>query len=513
MVSLHGSQVVAPPERLERHGVTSSKRQGPDAVAPSRRSELDGLLALARTSFDVPVVLLDLAEDAPIVAAGCADPDLRTVVAHPVFCGLPAWALDVVVVEDVAADPRLAGTRLGDGGPAIRFYAGVPVVLETGRPIASLILVDTAPRLFSAEQRQRLRDLARIVAVLLVDGQRARQVGALTDALAEQIERTRREQVAMERYRKMYERTSAFGHIGVWECDLATEQLTWTNGVYDIFELPRGSAVTRDVILSLYERTSRLRMERMRRKAIEDCSSCSLDIRVRTVGGLRRWVRLTIDVETENGRPVRIFGLKQDITQEKDLLERLRRLAEIDPMTGLANRSMFEEKLVRALSPESRGAPPAALALIDLDGFKELNDTFGHAAGDACLREIGRRLRAVFRRPHAIGRIGGDEFAVLVRGRRSKAELAALARAAIAEIGRPVPFEGNDLVVGASVGVTQPAEMRGHDLAGLFAAADRAMYAAKRAGRNTLRFHAPEGGLADGPPEPPCSRRAGASAA
>lgn len=472
----------------------------PDGTAPSRRSDLDGLLKLARAGFDVPVILLDLADDAPLAATASIPLDVGSLAAHPVFCGLPAWALDVVVVEDVAADTRLAGTRLGDGGPAIRFYAGAPVVLETGRPIASLLLVDTKPRRFSAEQRQRLRELARIVAVLLVDGQRARQVGALTDALAEQIERTRREQVAMERYRKMYERTSAFGHIGVWECDLATEQLTWTNGVYDIFELPRGSAVTREVTLKLYDRQSRLRMERMRRKAIEDCSSCSLDIRIRTTSGQRRWVRLTIEVEAENGRAVRIFGLKQDITQERDLLERLRRLAEIDPMTGLANRSMFEEKLVRALSPESRGAPPAALALIDLDGFKELNDTFGHAAGDECLRQIGRRLRAVFRRPHEIGRIGGDEFAVLVRGRRSKAELAALARAAIAEIGRPVPFEGNDLVVGASVGVTRPADMRAHDLNRLFAEADRAMYAAKRAGRNTYRFHA----SADDAGEAPC---------
>ena len=462
----------------------------PDVVAPSRRAELDCLLALARTSFDVAAVLLDLAEDTPIAATGCAKFGFGALAAHPVFYGLPAWALDVVVVEDVAADPRLVDCRLGAGGPAIRFYAGAPVVLESGRPIASLILVDTTPRPFSAEQRQRLRDLARIVAVLLVDAQRARQVGNLADALADQIERTRREQVAMERYRKMYERTSALGHIGVWECDLATEQLTWTNGVYDIFELPRGSAVTREVILSLYERSSRLRMERLRRKAIEACSSCSLDIRIRTTTGLRRWVRLTIEVEVENGRAVRIFGLKQDITQEKDLLERLRRLAEIDPMTGLANRSMFEAKLARALAPGSRGAPPAALALIDLDGFKELNDTFGHAAGDECLRQIGRRLRTVFRRPHEIGRIGGDEFAVLVRGRRTEAEITALAHRAIEEIRRPVVFEGHLLIVGASVGVTRPADMRSHDLGSLFAEADRAMYAAKRAGRNTVRFHA-----------------------
>lgn len=471
----------------------------PVGSASVRRSEIDGLLALACAALDVPVVLLAMACHETIVACRAPDADCGDVPTDRAFCDLPATLQDGVFVEDVAGDPRLTGRRLGPDGPPVRFYAGVPVTPETGRPIASLVVIDTRPRHACAEMRQRLRELARIVAVLLVDAQRARQVGNLADALAEQIERTHREQVAMERYRKMYERTSALGHIGVWECDLATEQLTWTNGVYDIFELPRGSAVTREVILSLYERSSRLRMERLRRKAIEECSNCSLDIRIRTMTGLRRWVRLTIEVEAENGRAVRIFGLKQDITQEKDLLDRLRRLAEIDPLTGIANRSMFEAKLARALAPDSRGAPPAALALIDLDGFKELNDTFGHAAGDECLRQIGRRLRTVFRRPHEIGRMGGDEFAVLVRGRRSQAELAALVRTAIAEIGRPVPFEGNDLVVGASVGVTRPVDMRAHDLGGLFAEADRAMYAAKRAGRNTVRFHAPAGGPAEAP--------------
>jgi diguanylate cyclase (GGDEF)-like protein len=463
----------------------------PDVVVASRRSELDCLLALACTSFDVSAVLLDVADGQCIVARGAADLDCSELAADRAFCDLPAMVRDVLVVEDVAGDARLAGRRFGSGGPAVRFFAGLPVVLETGRPVGALILVGTVPRQFAAEQRRRLQEIAGIVAALVVDARRAREVCHLTDALTEQIEQTRREQVAMQRYRKMYERTSALGHIGVWEFDFATETLTWTNGVYDIFGLPRGSSVTRELTLSFYERESRLRMERMRRKAIEDCASCSLDIRIRTVGGQRRWVRLTIDVEVEGGRAVRIFGLKQDITPEKELLERLRRLAEVDPLTGLANRSMFEGKLARALAPDSRGAPPAALALIDLDGFKDLNDSFGHAAGDECLRQIGRRLRTVFRRPHEIGRMGGDEFAVLVRGRRSEAELKALARAAIEEVSRPIVFEGNALVVGASVGVTRPADLRAHSIGSLFAEADRAMYAAKRAGRNTVRFHRP----------------------
>jgi diguanylate cyclase (GGDEF)-like protein len=473
------------------------------ATAPGGRTDLQALLDLCRAATAVPVALLAVT-GGEVLASGEAGDRLA---ADGTFCRLAAETGETVVCEDAAGDARLGGRRLGAGGPPVRFYAGVPVRDAAGRAVAALVVAAETPRQPSADDLQRLRETAGIAAVLLADGRRAARLGDLSDALARQIERTRRDQAMIDRYRKMYERTSELGHIGVWECDLATERLTWTNGVYDIFELPRGTPVTRDLVLRLYERESRLRMERVRRKAIEEGSSGSLDIRIRTLGGLRRWVRLTIDVEMEAGRPVRIFGLKQDITQEKDLLERLRRLAEIDAMTGLANRSMFEGRLSRALATKGGAAPPVALALIDLDGFKPINDTFGHAAGDECLRQIGRRLRAVFRRPHEVGRIGGDEFAVLVRGRRNEAEVAALFEAAIAEISRPIPFEGREMSVGASIGVTQPPDMRAHDLGRLFAEADRAMYVAKRAGRNTVHFHATAEPLPPPPRRAPRSRR------
>ncbi len=115
----------------------------------------------------------------------------------------------------------------------------------------------------------------------------------------------------------MYERTSALAKIGVWECDLATEELTWTDAVYDLFELPRQSPVSRGAILACYEPESRRKMERLRAQAIASGTSFSVDVAIRTALGNRRWIRLTGDVEQEGGRSVRIFGTKQDITLEK----------------------------------------------------------------------------------------------------------------------------------------------------------------------------------------------------
>ncbi len=153
----------------------------------------------------------------------------------------------------------------------------------------------------------------------------ARGAGDAADAAAD--ERLLRQQAAsIAHYKKMYDRSSALARIGVWECDLATEALTWTDGVYDLFELPRGSPLDRAEIVRLYDEESRLEMERLRARTIRDGGSFSLDIHITTAKGNDRWIRLTGDVERENGRSVRIFGTKQDITAEKQAQEKVRAL-------------------------------------------------------------------------------------------------------------------------------------------------------------------------------------------
>ena len=131
---------------------------------------------------------------------------------------------------------------------------------------------------------------------------------------------------AAEHYRKMYARVSALAKIGVWECDLATEQLTWTDAVYDMFDLPRGSPLERSAILSWYRPDSREQMERLRAGAIRDGTGFSLDICIQTPRGNERWIRLTADIEQEEGRSVRIFGTKQDVTLELAAQERMQTL-------------------------------------------------------------------------------------------------------------------------------------------------------------------------------------------
>jgi diguanylate cyclase (GGDEF)-like protein len=293
------------------------------------------------------------------------------------------------------------------------------------------------------------------------------------------------------RYKKMYERASALAAIGIWECDIATSTLSWTDGVYDLFELERGSVVDREVAAAMYDPASRAEMERLRAQAIATCGSFTLDIRIRTARGNDRWIRLTADVECKEGVAVQLFGTKQDITDETHLWTQMRRMAEQDPLTGLANRGRFQV----AFDGADR-MPLAALVLIDLDAFKQVNDGHGHAAGDECLRQIAGRVRRAMPRERVVARLGGDEFAVLVGAEVDAATIYSCIRKTLTGVARPILWRDTVLLVGASVGVAVPADAAAFDGAMLFAQADAALYASKAAGKGTARVYS-DANLAD----------------
>ena len=157
--------------------------------------------------------------------------------------------------------------------------------------------------------------------------ERAQALADVTGELERYVRLTSEQAGTIAHYKKMYDRASALARIGVWECDLATEALTWTDGVYDLFELPRGSRVDRDDIVAMYDEESRDEMEELRAKAVRSGTGFAIDIRIRTARGNMRWLRLTADIEKdESGTPLRIFGSKQDITDERAAQEKLRSL-------------------------------------------------------------------------------------------------------------------------------------------------------------------------------------------
>ncbi|MCP5151866.1 MAG: diguanylate cyclase [Ectothiorhodospiraceae bacterium] len=170
--------------------------------------------------------------------------------------------------------------------------------------------------------------------------------------------------------------------------------------------------------------------------------------------------------------------------------ERLKSIAQLDPLTGLANRSLFEDRLDGALARARRHGSSAALVFLDLDRFKTVNDSYGHAIGDRLLCEVADRLRGAVRDTDTVARLGGDEFTVLLEDVGTRGDAARVAEKMIAAFAEPVQLGGMSLSVTASIGIAMFPESA-PDAATLVRRADHAMYLAKQSGRNRFRFHEP----------------------
>jgi diguanylate cyclase (GGDEF)-like protein/PAS domain S-box-containing protein len=278
--------------------------------------------------------------------------------------------------------------------------------------------------------------------------------------------------------------------LSAWSCDLATEALEWSDGVFSIFGLDQDTHFERRDTVALYCEDSRETMERMRRQAIEALSGFSMEAEIRQPSGERRWIRLAAMTRVENGRAVQLYGMKQDITQDRQRWEQLRRLAENDPLTGLGNRARFQSEFLDLPAGSERLSQIGALAIFDLNNFKDINDRWGHAAGDACIARFGQRLASAF--PHAllIARIGGDEFALLLPDTLADSAAESTVRRRLGNLVGRIDWHGTAIPVGVSVGLAFAGHHRRRSPEDMFAAADLALYAAKKSGRNAVRVAA-----------------------
>jgi diguanylate cyclase (GGDEF)-like protein len=178
-----------------------------------------------------------------------------------------------------------------------------------------------------------------------------------------------------------------------------------------------------------------------------------------------------------------------DISRRKRNEDKIAYLAHHDALTGLANRVLLSDRIAQELARQRRQGEELALLLIDLDRFKQVNDTLGHAAGDVLLRQVGERLRGCVREIDMVARVGGDEFAILQIGVDARGG-DALARRVIEVLSAPYDLNGHRAEIGASIGIARSRDSAGME--GLFHNADLALYRVKSEGRNGFRLFQPE---------------------
>lgn len=202
--------------------------------------------------------------------------------------------------------------------------------------------------------------------------------------------------------------------------------------------------------------------------------------------------RLTISlVSDEQGRPLRYVSVFNDITDLWHKDEHLKHLAFYDALTDLPNRTLLMERLEQKIVNCKRQQCSLAVMFLDLDGFKLINDTYGHNIGDELLKVISKRLLELVRQSDIVARLGGDEFVFVLNDPKEKDEVLHVAQRIISSINVPVELSGIELEIGASVGVSMFPD-DGITSKDLIQKADQAMYASKASGRNSVHFFEPD---------------------
>src|SRR3990167_2612820 len=325
-----------------------------------------------------------------------------------------------------------------------------------------------------------------VVAEVIRDdlGSIERLVGAVHDVTDERLA------TAAARWRnKLLDRIASVGRIGGFDMDVDTGAVQWTDENYRIHGVDPATPVVLEELLERYDDSSRRRLlEALARLQTGSSREESVEAQYVTVDGRRLVLRITANIEDEPGSRRRITGLTQDITEEREAGERIEQLAHFDTLTGLPNRFLFRQRAVEAIRVAQRAQLTLGLLFVDLDRFKYVNDTLGHAVGDLLLQEVSGRLKACLRGSDLIGRQGGDEFMVMLCEMRKPEDAAIVAEKIIAAVGVPITLGDVEVQVGCSIGIALLSD-NNPDMESLMRASDTAMYAAKEAGRNTFQFY------------------------
>ncbi len=293
------------------------------------------------------------------------------------------------------------------------------------------------------------------------------------------------------------ERAQTIGRLGGWRLEMGEATVAVTRQLEQILDLEtRDGQVGLDRIVQRVHPIDRPAFEGALRRCEVEGLAYGLDHRVVCADASERIVHTRAErVESDDGR-IRIEGTIQDVTERKQIEEQVRVLAYRDGLTGLGNRRFFAEDLERAISTSRQKLCPLAVLFLDLDDFKVVNDTLGHAVGDRLLCVVADQLReAVADIDEEVGevsvhRLGGDEFAVILPELGEASAVERCAEAIQERLATSVDLDGYDVQISASVGIaTWPDE--GLDVASLLLGCDTAMYHAKVQGRGQYRFYEP----------------------
>lgn len=388
--------------------------------------------------------------------------DLTDAVPHDIAMN----AMGEISMKNVAEMPEPYASAFAQDG--MRSFLIVPLMVEK-KFWGNLLFFDSQPatREWSWAETDTLTTLAKLVSAAIA---RAQRVKELADA------NTIVQNSPTVLYRLKGEPTLPLTYISH----------NITKFGYD----PKALALSGNFFQTLVHPEDLPKLQEAMAKILDhNIAGATIEFRLLLPGGGFRWVENRYSaIRDQSGRLVEVEGIIIDITERKAAEEKIALLARTDALTGLANRATFVERLHQSFMGARRGAPRFAVLYLDLDHFKDINDTRGHPVGDDLLREAGERLKRHVRETDLVARLGGDEFAILQNDIGDPSDAGALAGKISQALSEPYRIGGNELHITASIGISYfMADTAKPD--DMLAQADLALYRAKEDGRNQYRFH------------------------
>ncbi len=381
------------------------------------------------------------------------------------------------IVRDVLTDPLYAPWL--DFALEMKFHACSSFPLLVDGKIEGALVIYATNDTFGEAECGLLEDLAR-------------DIGHELAALRAEAGRNEAE-AALRRNEALLGRAEALAHVGSWEWDMRTQALQWSEETYRILGFdPYDVEPRTGLVLERTHPDDRAALKAMLDDVVSgNALSAELDYRILLPDDQTRWVHTKAEMEYHDTGPLRVTGMLQDISERKRFEQKLSEMASFDTLTGLPNRNLLNDRLGQALAHASRHNGLMAVGFVDLDRFKTINDTLGHDAGDELLKEIARRLSGCLRSSDTVARQGGDEFVVVLNDLVRPEDATIVAQKLLDALSPPMTLSGREIVPGASLGFAlYPKD--GDNLQSLLMSADKAMYAAKQAGRGQYRFFDPE---------------------
>jgi len=509
---------------MERRRLAAVKQLGLLDTLPEERFER--LTRIACTHYGASASFFSLIDANRQWLKSAQGFDFRETDRTLAFCDYAIKADTVFVVEDATKDARFCNNPLVTDDPQIRFYAGVPVREPGGFKVGSLCITDNKPRKISREDLGVLEDLAGILEDELARSMSSNLPAGTIDvsALSKAIQRAQTLYLTIDdknlAFKLMIEdlmglTESKSGFIVEIQKDKAAGQprlkvgsitnVMWNQDTEALYQQFRRQGLiadrtdtaigvpimTEDVVVSNEPVTDPRRDHpSMGHKPLQSYIAIPVfsgDEYVGLIGLANRDGGYSTHLAEELAPLVQTLGTLIDrnhLFSEKLVHQRkLEHAANYDPLTGLPNRrrltKLFEQELVNAV--DRKGS--ISVCFLDLDGFKEINDQYGHSIGDVVLRSVADRLTGVLREEDVVSRLGGDEFVAILRDIQDERTYARILEA----ISNPISFKGSVLNISCSMGVSvYPDDNSDPDL--LIRHADQAMYAAKDAGKNCFKM-------------------------